>query len=556
MSFIVLIPAYRPSEALVDVVAALAQGGNIDIIVVDDGSGPEYREYFRRITLPRVHVLRHAINLGKGAALKTGFNHALCTFPDACGVVTADADGQHATADILRVSEELTRHPGSLVLGARRFDRHVPVRSRLGNQATVVLVKWLVGQRLSDTQTGLRGIPLGLLHALLTVPFSGYEFELEMLIVARRLSYPVRELPIATIYLDGNRSSHFDPIADSMRVYFVLLRFAALSLCTALVDNIVFVLAFQFAPGIGQAQIAGRAVAVLFNYALVRRVVFLSRQRHRQVLPRYLLLVFGSGVLSYSLIQLLLSRFPIGVITAKILAELFIFIANFTVQRDFIFTHREARPAQTDWDAYYRHVPVTARLTRRYTTNVLTMLMRGMSKPDSSAQPVVVEFGGANSCFFESLQRAVNPANYYVIDTNEYGLQLLRERAAPGAVHLLNESVLDVRTRLQADVVFSVGLIEHFAPADTRRAVLSHFALLRPGGHAILTFPTPTLLYRMTRTLLELGGLWKFPDERPLHRDEVVAAIGESGEVIHERILWPLILTQRLLVIRKRTVDA
>lgn len=342
MSFIVLVPAYRPGEALVRVVSELAGARPAAIVVVDDGSGPEYAEYFERIApLPGVQVLRHAVNLGKGAALKTGFNHALCTFDGAAGVVTADADGQHAPADILRVGAELSAHPGSLVLGARRFDRHVPLRSRIGNKATAILVRWLVGQRLSDTQTGLRGIPVPLLPALLRIPQSGYEFELEMLIVARRLSFPARELTIQTIYIDGNRLSHFNPIADSMRIYFILLRSVALSLVTALADNLVFYLAMQVTGSIVQAQVSGRAFAVLLNYSAVRRLVFLSNARHRAVLPRYLLLVVASGVLSYSLIHLLTARLPIGVMTAKILAEGLLFIANFTIQRDFIFTNRE-----------------------------------------------------------------------------------------------------------------------------------------------------------------------------------------------------------------------
>ncbi len=65
----------------------------------------------------------------------------------------------------------------------------------------------------------------------------------------------------------------------------------------------------------------------------------------------------------------------------------------------------------------------------------------------------------------------------------------------------------------QADVVFSIGLIEHFDPAGTRQAIEAHFALLKPGGYAIISYPTPTWLYRAARTLTEAAGLWKFHDE-------------------------------------------
>lgn len=553
----VLIPAYRPGEDLDNLVNRLAQSEVAAILVVDDGSGPLFTDRFRRLkAVPKVHLLRHAVNLGKGAALKTGINYFLCAFPHLAGVVTADADGQHAGEDVLRVGASLAANPDSMILGTRRFDAGVPLRSRVGNTATAALVRLLVGQRLSDTQTGLRGVPTSLLPHLLRIPASGYDFELEVLILAKHLSYPVREESIRTIYLEGNRSSHFNPVFDSMRIYFVLLRFSILSLLTALVDNVVFLAAFRVTDSIAQAQVCGRLVAVLLNYAAARKVVFLSRQRHEVVLPKYLLLVLASGLLSYSLIGLLRSVLAVDVVVAKLLAESLIFVANFAIQRDFVFTSREATPAPTNWDAYYARVPLTARLTRRYTTAVIVGLLRRLMGPRKAGSRVLVEIGGANSCFVDRIQRVVHPERYYVIDSNEFGLRLLQGRVGAGAVHLVHEDVLDLRTRLQADVVFSVGLIEHFGPSDTRRAVLAHFDLLRPGGYAILSFPTPTLLYRVARGLCEVAGLWRFPDERPLHRDEVLGTVCERGQVIHEKVLWPTVFTQHLMVVQKRSADA
>ena len=104
----------------------------------------------------------------------------------------------------------------------------------------------------------------------------------------------------------------------------------------------VFFTAYHFTGGIGRSQILARLVSVVFNYAFARRLVFLSKQEHRIVLPKYLLLVLCSGLLSYSLIRLLTSAFGMNVMPAKLLAEGLIFIANFTIQRDFVFTRRES----------------------------------------------------------------------------------------------------------------------------------------------------------------------------------------------------------------------
>ena len=117
--YAVLIPAYRPSAGLIDLVRDLAGRGMPAIVVVDDGSGAEFRGIFDQVAqLPSVQVLRHAVNLGKGAALKTGINHALCEFPELRGVVTADADGQHHPEDIERVAARL--HGASRRAGAGR----------------------------------------------------------------------------------------------------------------------------------------------------------------------------------------------------------------------------------------------------------------------------------------------------------------------------------------------------------------------------------------------------------------------------------------------------
>jgi glycosyltransferase involved in cell wall biosynthesis len=542
----IVIPAYQPGEPLVELVEALAASG-MPIIVVDDGSDAEFGPLFERI-VGRVHLVRHAVNLGKGAALKTGMNYALVNFAG-CAVVTADADGQHHPDDIRRIADKLREHPDALVMGVREMRPGVPWRSRVGNGATRVLMNLLVGQRISDTQTGLRGIPNRLIPHLLRVPSTGYEFELDMLIACKHQSCPVVEQPIRTIYLEDNRSSHFHPVLDSMRIYLLLFRFSILSLLTAALDNVIFVLTYPITGSIAQSQIASRFFAMIFNYLGARSAVFHSRQRHTVVLPKYVLLVVFNGFLSYALIQLLHTRAGMSAIAAKLTAEGLLFIANFAIQRDFVFTQRHAPKTQTDWDRYYTNVPATANLTRKYTTAVLVDAIRRFAGRGIS----IVEIGGANSCFLDRIVAALSPKSYDVVDTNPYGLSLLARRVGGSDVVRLHEqSVLALTLDRQADLVFSVGLVEHFDPKETREAILAHFDPLPPGGVAIISYPTPTLLYRAARKLLEIAGLWQFPDERPLLRGEVAAAIAERADVVYEKTLWPLILTQHFIVAKKR----
>ena len=550
----ILIPAYRPGETLPTLIAELRRRVTTPIVIVDDGSGAEFEPIFARATAyPNVHLVQHYTNLGKGAAIKTGLNDAMVHFRGCLGVVTADADGQHLAEDIIAVGARLEAEPRKLVMGVRSFDKSVPLRSKIGNGATRVLMRLVVGQRLADTQTGLRGIPAELVPQLLRLPSSGYEFELDMLIVCKHQSCAIVEQPIRTVYIEGNQSSHFRPIADSMRIYFLLFRFGLLSLLTAALDNLVFIGAFALTGSIARSQIAGRAVAMVFNYLGAHRAVFHSKQKHASVLPKYVAVVIANGFASYALIQLLHSRFGIPTVPAKLAAEGLLFLMNFAIQRDLVFTKRAGSPSATNWDEYYTSVPATAKLTRRYTTSVLLDILRRHAAANNGEPLSIVEIGGANSCFMQEILRAVPCRSYDIIDTNEYGLSLLEKHVNGGQpVRLHCESVLDLRWRTQADVVFSVGLVEHFDPARTREAILAHFSILRPGGTAIITFPTPTLLYRVTRGLIEAIGMWKFHDERPLKPDEVALSVMERGDILQQKLMWPLILTQHVLVARKR----
>jgi glycosyltransferase involved in cell wall biosynthesis/SAM-dependent methyltransferase len=549
---IVLIPAYKPLDVLISLAYEILSDSQFFLIVVDDGSGPEYGRIFEQVeALPNAHIIRHAVNLGKGAALKTGMNYALTSFSHLAGVVTADADGQHDVKDIRSVARKLEYSPDCLVLGVRKFSQDVPLRNRLGNTLTRHMVRMLMGKKLSDTQTGLRGVPRSLMEELLRISSNGYEFELDMLTTATHRAIQIEEVPIRTIYDHPDAVSHFNPLIDSMKIYFVLLRFGFISLLTAVLDNGVFFLVFRATSSIAFAQIIARTVALLFNYTAARNAVFLSREKHGNIFPRYLTLVVLNGLISYVLIDFLSMQFGMRVMWAKILAETVLFLANFAIQRDFVFTKQRDRDIATNWTDYYGKVAPTAKLTRRYTASVLTGALKEFC---TNPEPSLVEIGGANSCFLEDVLGAIHPTRFDIIDLNEFGLELLRKRLkADQPVILHKQDCRTVSLPELADAVFSVGLIEHFDPSSTREATTAHFRLLRPGGIAIITFPTPTWLYRAARGICEAIGLWKFPDERPLKREEVLSTVEEHATVLFEKTLWPLVLTQHMIVARKKS---
>ncbi len=348
MDMAVVIPAYNPDHRLWGLVEELCREDRFAaIIVVDDGSRGDCQPLFARLAaLPRVTVLHHAVNRGKGAALKTGLNHFCRTMPEGGGVITADADGQHLPADLRRVADRLARAPDSLVLGTRQFGGGaVPLRSRLGNLVSKYSFWGLWGEKLDDTQSGLRGIPQRLAQQLLGLKHCGYEFELDVLVHCRRAGVPIVACPIATVYLDANRSSHFRPLRDSLRIYAVFLRFIAASLVTAAVDYCVFLLVFRALGTLLGAQAMARLASIGVNFLLARQAVFRSRGRVIRSLAKFVLLVAVMGAVSYCLIRTAMYALGWHVIVAKMASELLLYLANFVIQRDFIFRDAAATSA-------------------------------------------------------------------------------------------------------------------------------------------------------------------------------------------------------------------
>ena len=553
----VLIPAYHPDRRLCALVRELSRRGFRRIVVVDDGSGHVSDDVFRTLREENLcTVLSHAVNTGKGAALKLGLDDLYTRFPDCPAVVTADADGQHTPVDIERIAREAENHPDSLILGVRSFDgENVPFRSRIGNKTTRLLMRLFLGLAVSDTQTGLRTIPRKLIPELLEITSNRYEFELEMLILCRRAGIPLRETGIRTIYLDGNAGSHFNPLLDSFKIYFVLFRYILSSVVTALFDFLVFLLVFPLTGGnVLVSTYLSRGAAVCLNYALVKNMVFGSRQKILRTFPGYLLLVCVSGFISAAMVTYMQEYFHLDPRLGKPVAELLLYLANFVIQRDFIFSPAELPepPAPTDWDRYYASPYKTAGYARRIVgRKLLNLLRRFQPLP----HPEIAELGGGNSCFFERIETTVHPARYVIYDNNALGVRKFEERTAgrPGvSARTCDLLHLNPEQQPEFDVVFSVGLIEHFPPELTRKMVEAHFQLVREGGVVILFFPTPTLLYRATRSLSELLRLWIFHDERPLRLSEVESDLPAGSVILHREIIWCNFLTQQIIIARKR----
>lgn len=334
----VIVPAREPESVIVPLVHALRAAGFRLVLLVNDGSSSNTETIFQGAQAAGARVLVHAVNLGKGRALKSAFNCVLADYPEITAVVTADADGQHTLEDILRVAGEVVSRKEP-VLGSRAFAGEVPLRSRFGNTLTRYVFAMVTGANLSDTQSGLRGLPRHVLPGLMTLEGERYEFEMNMLAFLCRAGRKPIEVPIATVYIEGNRSSHFNPIWDSMRIYFVLARFVLSSIVAAVLDLALFVGTFALSGNVAAAVAVGR-VSSLVNYTLNRRFVFRSHKPLWRTLVEYYLLALAIALTSYGAITALAHRWSWNVLLAKLCVDAVLSLASFSVQRTFIFRRR------------------------------------------------------------------------------------------------------------------------------------------------------------------------------------------------------------------------
>ena len=297
----VVLPSLDPDEKLIAVIDGLLEYGFTDIILVNDGSKQENLHYFTDLAAqhPEIHLLHHEVNKGKGAALKNAFRWFLANRPDGYGVVTVDGDNQHHPADTRACCEHMLK-TGHTVLGCRDFNQaDVPARSSFGNKTTSAIFKIFVGMTISDTQTGLRAIPRGVLEELVEVYGDRFEYETNMLLAFKTKGIDFDEVKIRTVYIEENKSSHFRVIHDSWRIYKLILahffRYTLSSLTSAVVDTGAYSLLSALLPLSGfsltaAAGVIARIISSLLNFFLNQRLVFQTNVDTKKAMVRYYML--------------------------------------------------------------------------------------------------------------------------------------------------------------------------------------------------------------------------------------------------------------------------
>ena len=332
-----LIPAYKQDERIIDLTRELVDN-ELRVLLVDDGGREQFRAIFDACEALGAKVAVHAVNQGKGRALKTGINASLNIWPDLTGIVTADADGQHTPKDILRLIDAMAEHPDTLVLGSREFTGDVPFKSRWGNRITRAVYTLVSGVRVRDTQTGLRALPRCALEDMIRIDGERYEYEMNVLLKLREMKIGVFEVPIETIYINDNAGSHFNPVRDAIKIYMVIFKYLFSSIASFVIDYALYWLCLgtlKLSPLVSYAL--ARLVSSQVNYNLNKHTVFGGRGGESSMVKYYVLCVV-QGLIGAGLVQVLPSVIPLSAAIIKIPVDIVLFMISFVIQRDYVFS--------------------------------------------------------------------------------------------------------------------------------------------------------------------------------------------------------------------------
>ena len=213
-----LIPVLNGVSSIGGVVASCVP--QIDqVVVIDDGSSDGSGDAAKKAGAV---VLRHEVNRGKGAALKTGFQYAVEN--GFAGVVTLDADGQHLPSEIPKFIAAHRDTKADLIIGGREhlFAEMLP-RRRRANQFSAWTISFASGTNVPDSQSGFRFYSLPLLQKV-RLRTDGFDMESEVIVRAGRHGFKLLTIPISLGFVDGQSTSHYKPLKDTLKIALTVIK--------------------------------------------------------------------------------------------------------------------------------------------------------------------------------------------------------------------------------------------------------------------------------------------------------------------------------------------
>lgn len=334
---IVLIPAYEPENNFITLIEELSLT-DLKIIVIDDGSGDNYKDIFNQIS-KYAKVISYKENKGKGYALKTGLKYIKENYSSFI-VVTMDCDGQHTIEDALKLIDISKENEKSLILGKRIRSNKTPIRSRIGNSITRFIYRITTGLDVYDTQSGLRAFTDKLIDFLINIEGDRFEYEMNTLLECPKNKIKIQEIEITTIYIDNNSNSHFDTIKDSLLVYKEIIKFSLSSLICFIIDYLLYTIFIFTSKNLVLSNILARVVSTTINYTINKNLVFENNKSKTKTIIEYFILAIIILAINTMILNVLINKLFLNKMLSKLIVEIFLFTISYIIQQRIIFKKR------------------------------------------------------------------------------------------------------------------------------------------------------------------------------------------------------------------------
>ena len=335
----ILIPSLNPRENIISIVNELKEVKFNNIFIIDDGSKKETKKNFDIVKEKyNVKIIIHKENKGKGASLKDGIKY-IKNNTKLKGIVTMDSDGQHLIKDVEKVVNEMNED--DIIFGVRDFDKKkVPFRNKFGNKFSSWYLNIVSGKKISDTQTGLRGIPRKYFDISIKTDGNRYDYEMNVLMKwCKDKTCNIISVPIETIY-DEENVSYFNPILDSIRIYRDFFKNIVSSIICSILDIVLFWLILDVFNlcNVFWSNMISRIVSGFFDFFINKFWVFKNKdsKESREEFTKYFIL-FIVQMFMNSIAVDLLSRIFTYVILIKIIINTIIYLINYFIKKRFVF---------------------------------------------------------------------------------------------------------------------------------------------------------------------------------------------------------------------------
>lgn len=345
---IIVIPAYEPDQKLINLLQEIKAKTNYHVIVVDDGSSAHALPFFT-IAKQYATVIKHSQNKGKGQAIKTALESIKNNCPQNSVIAIADADGQHKVDDIIKVCNQSDANSGALIIGSRQFTGKVPLKSKLGNSVARFIFSLVSKSPLNDTQTGLRAFRSNMIPFMTNIDGTRYEYEMNVLLECSLNKVEIIEVPIDTVYIGENESSHYRAFKDSFRIFKNILKFSLSSILAFIIDFLFYSIIIRLTSSIDTgislilSNVLARVVSSGVNYYINRKYVFKHQESVLKSALKYYALAICILILNTVMLTFIVENILSNKFIAKILVESILFIISWSIQRFFVFKKKSTK---------------------------------------------------------------------------------------------------------------------------------------------------------------------------------------------------------------------